>query len=90
MTGKRVSILSHDLAGNALSRAYTLAKLLQPEYKVHVVGFGKPDDLWAPSNRCSIVPYASSPRCFAASRESVARVLIARSLNVASAPKSYW
>jgi len=44
----KVSILSPDLSGNCLGRAYILAKILQEEYEVEIVGplFGK--SIWGP------------------------------------------
>jgi hypothetical protein len=45
---KTVSVLTTDVSSNALARAYLLAKLLEPEFDVHIVGRGTNDDIWAP------------------------------------------
>jgi glycosyltransferase involved in cell wall biosynthesis len=54
---KAVTVISHDLTGNALSRAYVLAKLLQPEYRVRVVGQAPTDDVWAPVRSDTSIEY---------------------------------
>src|SRR5262245_27259268 len=46
MAVKTVSILCHDVAGNALGLSVMLAKLLQPEYRVHIVRYGAPGKVW--------------------------------------------
>jgi glycosyltransferase involved in cell wall biosynthesis len=52
----KISILSHDLSGNALSRAYMLAKLLQDEYDVHIVGCGQ-GAVWEPVRNDAAIEY---------------------------------
>lgn len=44
----RVSVLSPDLSGNCLVRAYLLAELLDRNYEVEIVGPKIDDDIWAP------------------------------------------
>src|SRR5689334_21809195 len=48
MTLPIVTVLSHDLRGNALSRASAVAKMLQSDFRVQIVGYGKPDSIWEP------------------------------------------
>jgi glycosyltransferase involved in cell wall biosynthesis len=59
MTVRRITLLSHDLSGNALSRAYVLAKLLQAEYRVTIVGYGRPGELWDPVRNDTSIEYRS-------------------------------
>jgi len=47
MTRKVISILAPELSGNSMGRAYLLAKMLQGEFDVHIVGFGA-GDIWEP------------------------------------------
>jgi glycosyltransferase involved in cell wall biosynthesis len=47
MTRKVISILAPKLSGNSMGRAYLLAKMLQGEFDVHIVGFGA-GDIWEP------------------------------------------
>jgi glycosyltransferase involved in cell wall biosynthesis len=61
----KISILTHDLSRNCLGRAYLLAKILQRQYEVEIVGpiFG--DGIWEPvANDKSIAykPVESSGR----------------------------
>ena len=48
MARKRISLLAADLSSNLMSRVYILAKLLEPEYDVTVIGPGSEDKLWEP------------------------------------------
>jgi len=54
---RSVSILSPDYAGNALGRAYLLAKLLQEDFDVHIVAFGEGDDVWVPVRNDPSIEY---------------------------------
>src|SRR5262245_56700704 len=59
VTRRVVSILSPDLGGNALGRAYVLAKLLADDFQVHIIGFtddsaSKP---WAPIRNDTTIQY---------------------------------
>src|SRR5438876_10797676 len=47
MASKTVTVLCHDLAGNALGLSLMLAKLLEPDYRVHIVGYAPTDELWS-------------------------------------------
>jgi len=53
----KVSILSPDLSGNCLGRAYILAKILQKKYKIEIIGplFGK--SIWEPVVEDATIPY---------------------------------
>jgi len=57
MSRQRISILSPNLSGNALGRAYVLAKLLQEDFHVQVVGFNASDDIWAPVRNDTTIEY---------------------------------
>ena len=56
MRRPRISILSPDLAGNALGRAYMLAKLLQDDFQVSVVAHGE-GQVWEPVRGDTSVEY---------------------------------
>jgi glycosyltransferase involved in cell wall biosynthesis len=80
MKPKLVTIICSDLSGNALSRAYTLAKLLQCEYRVQIVGFSATDDLWAPVRNDASIEYRrffhrSVPGFWLNSRRTVRRLV---------------
>jgi glycosyltransferase involved in cell wall biosynthesis len=57
MRHRRISILSPDLSGNALGRAYILAKLLQGDFDVNVVAYGERDEVWPPVKGDTTVEY---------------------------------
>jgi glycosyltransferase involved in cell wall biosynthesis len=59
MAIRHITLLSHDLTGNALSRAYILAKLLQAEYRVTIVGYGNPGNIWEPVRDDASIEYRS-------------------------------
>lgn len=44
----KVTILSHDLSGNSLGRAYLLAEMLERSHKTEIVGPILGDDIWEP------------------------------------------
>jgi glycosyltransferase involved in cell wall biosynthesis len=48
MTRRLISILAPNLSGNSTARAYLLAKMLQTEFDVHIVGCGASGDIWEP------------------------------------------
>ncbi len=48
MTTPTITLLAASLRSNLMSRAYILAKLLEPEFRVHIVGPGSHDEVWAP------------------------------------------
>ncbi len=48
MPRQAISILAPKLAGNSTDRAYLLAKQLQAEFDVHIVGFDAAGGLWEP------------------------------------------
>jgi glycosyltransferase involved in cell wall biosynthesis len=48
MTLKKIAILSPTLSTNAVGRAYLLAKLLQDNYSVNIIGPGNLEDIWPP------------------------------------------
>jgi hypothetical protein len=54
---RSISILSPDYCGNALGRAYILAKLLQEDFDVHIVAFGEGRDVWAPVRNDATIEY---------------------------------
>jgi len=56
---KKISILSPTLSGNAVGRAYLLAKLLQEDYHVTIVGPGNIDELWSPIKNDISIEYRS-------------------------------
>ena len=43
-----ISILSPTLETNALGRAYLLAKLLDDDYRVNIIGHGNIEKIWEP------------------------------------------
>jgi glycosyltransferase involved in cell wall biosynthesis len=57
MRRRRISILSPDFSGNALGRAYVLAKLLQDDFTVHIVAFGERDEIWPPIRNDATIEY---------------------------------
>src|SRR5262245_50916565 len=52
-----VSLLSPDFSGNALGRAYILAKLLQEDFDVHIVTFGDGEKVWSPVRNDPTIQY---------------------------------
>lgn len=58
MTRKVISILAPKLSGNSTGRAYLLAKMLQGEFEVHIVGFGA-GDIWEPIAHDRSIEYRS-------------------------------
>ena len=79
MSRSRVSILSPDLAGNAIGRAYVLAKLLQDDFDVHIVAHGE-GKVWGPIREDPTVEYRPFHRGRAAgfvadSRRTVRRLV---------------
>jgi glycosyltransferase involved in cell wall biosynthesis len=72
-----VSVLAFDLSDNATGRADLLARLLEPRYRVHVVGPRFGDALWGPARETKIehreVEGARYPR-FAARLGALARL----------------
>jgi len=59
MSGKRIkiSILSHDLSINCLGRAYILAKALQVNYDVEIIGPMGGSSLWKPVAHDNTIVY---------------------------------
>lgn len=51
----KISVLAHDLAGNATGRADLLARLLAPRWEVEVVGPQFGPELWRPSQGGDVV-----------------------------------
>lgn len=43
-----ITLLSPDLGSNLMIRAYELIELLRRDFRLHIVGRGSPDALWAP------------------------------------------
>lgn len=52
-----ISILSPTLETNALGRAYLLAKLLDDDYRVNIIGHGNIEKIWEPVRSDSSVEY---------------------------------
>ena len=79
-----VTILAADLSSNLMSRVYILAKLLEPEFTVHIVGPGNLENLWEPLRADSTLHYrpytARSALELFVHRRSVAKRLISGDL----------
>jgi glycosyltransferase involved in cell wall biosynthesis len=80
MGRKTVSILVTDVSSNALSRAYLIAKLLEPEFKIHIIGRGSTDNIWAPICSDTSIEYrfyqVNSAVEFFCRRAAIARHLV--------------
>jgi glycosyltransferase involved in cell wall biosynthesis len=55
----KISILSPDLSGNCLGRSYLLAKILQRQYEVEIVGPIFSNGIWEPVIDDKSIPYKS-------------------------------
>ena len=53
----KITILSPNLGGNCLGRAYLLAKVLQRRYEVEIVGPLFSDEIWQPVIEDTSIPY---------------------------------
>lgn len=90
MRRKTVSVLTTDVSSNALARAYLLAKLLEPEFDVHIVGRGTNDDIWAPVRSDTSIEYRfykiESAVKYFYRRDAIARQLVTGDLIYACKP----
>jgi glycosyltransferase involved in cell wall biosynthesis len=74
-----VSILSPDLAGNALGRAYVLAKLLQDDFSVSIIAHGE-GKVWEPVRQDTSIEYRAFfhrwvPGYCAGARKTIRRLI---------------
>ena len=87
----KISVLVPDLSNNCLGRAYLLAKILQIDYEVEIVGplFG--DKIWPPVVEDKTIPYKfikSSGAKFYLGSEAIPRSLHGiATLNLRSCPR---
>lgn len=90
MSRRSLSILAPPLSGNSLARAYLLAKMLEDEFRVHIVGCGTHAALWEPLRNDGSIEYRpfahATIASFFAAAPSIARRLVDGDLIVAVKP----